>query len=313
MYKNDARILIEIAHMYYGEGRTQDQISKKLNISRSLVSKHLAKAREDGLVEITIHDENIHPNRTYEEKLKKKYDLEDAVCVNASDPNQIKRRIGDAAAKYLSRVIKPDSTIGVSSGTTVHEVASNIHLSINMNNITFVPLVGGLGREHTDIQANVVCDIFARRTGGLTVALHAPVLVDDIYAKEILMKQRFIKDVFDVAKKVDIALVGIGGRPTYHEMTKAYLHKVDPIEESEVEMVTGDVCYNFFDRNGNSVDSDWNKRVMAISLDDLKKIPLVIGVAGGASKIDGIYGALEGKIVNVLITDIYTAKQLLGL
>jgi deoxyribonucleoside regulator len=72
-YHDDVRLLIEMAHMYYGDGATQDEIAKKFNISRSLVSKYMSKARDMGLVEITIHDENLHPYKQLEEKLRKAF------------------------------------------------------------------------------------------------------------------------------------------------------------------------------------------------------------------------------------------------
>lgn len=310
-YHDDVRLLIEISHMYYGNRLTQNQIAEKLSISRSLVSKCLTKAHELGIVEITIRDEHLHPYKEIEDKIKEHFELEEMICVNASETDSIKQRISDAAAKYLSRIIKQDTIIGVSAGTTVHEVASNLLLSIQMSNLTFVPLVGGLGKEHNDIQSNVICDIFARRTGGICVDVYAPVLVDSEEAKRVLLSQKFIKSSFDLMKQVDVALVGIGGKPTYYEMSNAYLHKVDPMTNIGADGVVGDICYNFIDKNGTSVDSEWNHRVMAISLDELKKLPLVVGVAGGDHKIEGIKAALVGKLVNVLITDIYTARKLL--
>ena len=73
------------------------------------------------------------------------------------------------------------------------------------------------------------------------------------------------------------------------------------------------MLFRSIDKNGNAVESEWNKRVMAIDLDDIKRIPLVIGVAGGPSKVEGIYAALVGQLVNVLVTDVQTANKLLEL
>lgn len=309
--KDELRLLIDIAQMYYGESATQNAVAKKFNISRSLVSKYLSRAKDLGIVEIRVHDELFHPYKQLEEKLKKKFELENIVCVNTTDPSQVKQRIGDATAKFLSRVIQSDSVIGVSAGTTVYEVATNMFLNVSMNKLTFVPLVGGLGKEHTDIHANVICDIFARRTGGMSVELHAPVLVDSSNAKEVLLSQRFIKKTFDLMKRVDIALVGIGGAMVYSETKKAYLQNVDPSTLENKELVIGDICYNFFDKHGRYVDTDWNRRVMAIDLEEIQKIPLVIGAAGGLHKVEGIRAALKGQLINVLITDIVTARELL--
>ncbi len=309
--KNNDRLLIDIAKMYYDEAATQEDIAQQFNISRSLVSKHLSLAREKGLVEIVVHDESIQPFKVIEDRIRKKYDLEDVVCVSSADTSQIKFRVGLAAAKYLSKILAPDMFIGCSAGTTVHEVAEAMNLNLNMSNLTFVPMVGGLGMAHTDIQANVICDIFARKTGGNAIQLHAPLVVDDENSREVFVRQRFIKEILDLARNVDVAVVGIGGQPAYYEMTKAYLHKIEPLDPKEAEYVTGDILYNFFDTNGREANSAWNKRVINLSIEDLMQIPRVVGVAYGPTKIDAIHAALSGELVNILVTDVQTAKLLL--
>ncbi|WP_252685406.1 sugar-binding domain-containing protein [Bacillus vallismortis] len=74
--------------------------------------------------------------------------------------------------------------------------------------------------------------------------------------------------------------------------------------------VVGDICYNFIDENGRSSLSSWNERVIALELDQLREIPLVIGVACGLEKVQAIKAALEGKLVHVLVTDEQTAQAL---
>lgn len=46
--------------MYYSEGKTQAEIAKKMNISRPVISKMLQLARQEGIVEIYVKDENAH-------------------------------------------------------------------------------------------------------------------------------------------------------------------------------------------------------------------------------------------------------------
>ena len=72
-YSDDKRLLVELASMYYNEGAKQEEIAKKFSISRSLVSKYLAKARSLGLVEIIIHDELLHPFQQLEQNIQRQY------------------------------------------------------------------------------------------------------------------------------------------------------------------------------------------------------------------------------------------------
>ncbi len=312
-YADDKRLLVEIAHMYYDDGAKQEEVAAKFNISRSLVSKYLSRAKSLGLVEIIVHDEQLHPYRDLENKLKRLFSLREVICVQSVDSGeQLKKRIASAASKYFARMIKQDSLVGVSAGTTVQEVAQCFSPALQLPKATFVPMVGGLGIQHTDIQANVICDIFAKQCGGIQQGLHAPIMVDSKEARKVFMEQSFIKEVFNKAKKADIALVGIGGLPVYSTMTKAYMSNFS-IQEFDLNLpeIVGDICYNFIDDNGETIDCEWNKHVLNIGIEELKKIPTVIGVAGGKDKLRAIHSALKGQLINVLITDADTVKAIL--
>jgi DNA-binding transcriptional regulator LsrR (DeoR family) len=74
----------------------------------------------------------------------------------------------------------------------------------------------------------------------------------------------------------------------------------------------GDICLRFFNGIGNSIQSEINERVIGITLDEIKKIDRVVGVAGGPQKEKVIHAALMGKLINILVTDHITAQKLIG-
>jgi DNA-binding transcriptional regulator LsrR (DeoR family) len=47
-----------------------------------------------------------------------------------------------------------------------------------------------------------------------------------------------------------------------------------------------------------------------VALEQLKKIPRVVGMAGGKQRFPAILGALRGGWINILITDQFSAKRL---
>lgn len=79
----DLDLLVQVAHLYYHEQMTQQAIAKKLNMSRSLVSKLLAKAKEKGVVKITISDGINRPHQPLEAQLKKLFGLGEVIVVPA--------------------------------------------------------------------------------------------------------------------------------------------------------------------------------------------------------------------------------------
>lgn len=60
------------------------------------------------------------------------------------------------------------------------------------------------------------------------------------------------------------------------------------------------------------MDQEMKKKMIGISLESMKKIPIRVGVAYGKDKIEAIQGAIKGQIINVLITDTATAEAVLG-
>lgn len=74
--------------------------------------------------------------------------------------------------------------------------------------------------------------------------------------------------------------------------------------------VVGDISLRFFNNKGQFIATEIDDRIVGLSIDQIQKIPRVIGVAGGESKFPVIKAVLEGKLVDVLITDKHTAEKL---
>lgn len=308
-YLDDKRLMTKIAHMYYEDGVKQSEIAKSIGVSRSLISKYLTKAKDMGIVEIIIHDDNDSPFVALESKLERHFHLREVICVPSTKDKSMKARLGEAASNYLMRIITGKERIGISSGTTLNEVAHAMIKSQRFPEVSFIPLVAGMGDEQVDIHSNNIVARLAEKLGARYRLLHAPVLVDSKEAKQMLMQQSAIKSVFEEANQSDIALVGIGGTPEHSTMVKSYLSNNK--EFMNYQGIVGDICYNFIDENGNPADHRWNERAININLACLKQIDLVIGVASGEEKIQAIRAALVGNLIDVLITDDQTAERLL--
>lgn len=295
--------------MYYEEGATQSEVAKKIGISRSLVSKLLTKAREEGIVEIIIHETRVHQFRNLERKIERLYDLRDVVCIESVGLETSKKQLGEATSEYLQRVIRDGQIIGLSSGTTLNEVAKAINSIQLLPTATIVPLVGGMGNERVDIHSNSIVSKIGNALQAKYELLHVPVMVDTKEAKEVLIRQPSIRTTLDLAEQSQIAIVGIGGRPEDSTMVKSYLG-LDHQQITSDNEIVGDICYNFINKFGKQVENAWNDRVIAIELEKLKAIPLVIGVASGLEKVSAIKAALEGGLIHVLITDGVTGSAL---
>lgn len=310
LQEEDKQLLVQISQLYYEQDFTQQQIAKKMNMSRSLVSKYLSRARKMGIVEITVHSETLHPYRDVEDRLKQIFGYQ---FIKITDPvqKQGQNEIAVETARYLAMRLSSCKYIAVSSSRTISEVAQKFSTPNTFSNVTFVPMSGGLGEERWKMDTNNVCATFAQRCGGKSISLHTPIIVDSYEAKEIIMQQYFIKTVLDKAKNANIALVGIGSSFHRFQLEEDYLQGLEDDELLDTEQVCGDMCYNYFDCKGKWIDCRWNRLIMGLSLEDIKKIPEVICVAADLEKAESIYIASKAGLINSLVTDINVAKRLL--
>ena len=275
---SDTQTLIEIAHLYYDEGPTQWQISKRMNMSRSLVSKLLTKARNAGIVEIVVHSEISHPFKEMEDRLRQILGLK-VVKITDSEKGEPLDELYRETARYLTMSLSEKKVIAVSASKTIHGVAESLSTALTFPDVTFVPTSGGLAELQWSNNANMNCSILAQKFGAKSKQLYAPIVVDTKETKEVLFAQPFIRNVLESGRNADMALVGIGGTFQTFELDDEYmkeLHYDYTVDESQVQ---GDVSFNYFDRKGETIDCMWNHLLIGLSLEDFKNIPEVMCIA----------------------------------
>lgn len=164
-----------------------------------------------------------------------------------------------------------------------------------------------------EVHATQVTRRLADLLGGEATLLPAPGVVGSRNARDVLIKDRFVREALDMFPKVTLALVGIGAT----EPSRALASSGNVFSAQEIKLLAGkgavgDICLRFFDAAGRPVITELNDRVISMDLDQLRAVRRVVAVAGGKRKTNAIRGALAGKLVNVLITDLATADRLLA-
>jgi DNA-binding transcriptional regulator LsrR (DeoR family) len=175
-----------------------------------------------------------------------------------------------------------------------------------------IQLLGGVGNKTNDTDANMMALSLAKSLGGDSYLLQAPFMVQSKVLRDLLMEEPHIKNHFERIKSADFAIVGLGS--TKPELSAQFRSGHINIEDSEKiigEGAVGDICGSYIDINGLRCHTSLNDKMIGVSLEDLKRIPTVIGVAAGRQKSDVIVGALRGRYIDVLITDENAAVSVL--
>lgn len=301
---------VEVARLYYQSDYSQQQIASQLGISRPTISRLLKYAKEKGYVTINIIDPFADLDKLAYQ-LKEKYGLSDVRIVLSpkDDYASIIKYISQQAAEYLEETVKNGDIIGVSAGTTMHEVAKRVTPK-NVKGVEVVQLQGSITHSEVNIYGSETVSILAETFHAVPRYLPLPVIFDNSNIKQMVEKDSHIKNILEMGIQANVAIFTVG-----IVEDRALLFRSGYLSETEKMILkkksVGDICSHFFDENGGICNEEIANRTIAISLDALKEKEKSILVAGGENKVKGIKGALKGKIANVLITDQYTAKRLL--
>ena len=309
----ERRQLVKVANLYYIDGWTQQQIAKKIGVSRPIISKLLQKARDLGIVEVYIKDESAH-TVDLEQQLEKKYGLKDAVVISTVGltPEMIKKAVGQAGAYYLSKYLKKQDVnrLGISWGSTLAELVKEYPFE-RREVMNIVPLVGGMGTQHVEIHANQLAYELAKKMNCTCSYLYAPAIVETKELKDHLVAMKEISSVLEEGKEVDVALIGIGNPYRGSTMRELNYLQEDDIQNLRKMGTVGDIASRFFDESGEIIKHPLNDKVIGLSLEHLKKIKEVIGVVEGTHKLESVSASLRGNYLDVLIIDEQTASALL--
>jgi DNA-binding transcriptional regulator LsrR (DeoR family) len=311
--QDEMRLMAKVARMYYELGIRQQDITARLNIHQSTISRLLKRAREANIVRISVSMlSGIFPEM--EEALEKKYDLSEAIVVDClPGEQQMVKDLGSAAAFYMETTIREGEIVGISSWSrNLLAMVDALHPTQRGNGGKVIQILGGMGSPEAQVHATSVTQRLAYLLGATAVLLPAPGVVGSSEAKKVLEKDDYVRRVLNLFPKIETALVGIGSM----QPSKLLASSGNRFSENEMRQLhalgaVGDICMRFFDAEGRLVATPLHNRVIGIELEALKSAKRVIGVAGGARKEDPIRAALRAKWINVLITDKKTAENLL--
>ena len=307
------RLLYKVSREYYENQLTQNEIAKRLGLSRIKVSRLLKQARQEQIVSISL---TPPPGllAELEEGIEKKYGMEEVrvvMCEDSSSQNSIISQLAPSAVECLLRRIQGREVIGVAMGKTMVSVVNRMP-TVSLPDITIVQTNAGLGHIVTLEQSAELARQMAGKLSAQLRLLHAPGVAKDEEAADVFKSDPLIAETLSLAAQADIAILSIGLLATSSAALRSSALLTDSdINELTTQNAVGDIALRFFDANGRAVHTSLDARIIGLSYAQLQAIPCVISVAGGDEKLDVIRAGLKSGIPNVLVTDQHTAEELL--
>lgn len=310
---DELRLMTRVAQMYYSERRTQSEMSKLLHISQATISRLLKRAQAENIVKITINA----PRGTFPEletELRERYGLAEAIVAECGQDSEelILSAIGEAAAHYLEATLDQGEVIGISSwSASLLHMVDRIHPLKHVAAERVVQTLGGIGNPAIQAHATHLTMRLAQLTGAQPDLLPAPGVASSAAAKRALLGDQFVRETMKQFDRVSLALVGVGTtEPSKMLANSGNVFTSEELAELRRRGAEGDICLRFFDKDGSVVRTPLDERVIGMTLEQLRKVPRVVAVAGSKRKVNAIRAVLLSKHVNVLITDKFTAAKL---
>ena len=297
------------ARRYFLDGATKSEIAAELGLSRFKVARLLDDALRDGIVRIEI-DSVPEIDVVLSRELAVAHGIRSAVVVRTVDgpPDFQRSQLGRTAAMVLAEALDDDDVIGISWGRSLHAMVGQLP---QMPACDVVQLVGIVPSLELNVNSLELVRRLAGRAGGAVYALYVPLIVESPEVAAALRGDPHVRRTLAMFPKVTRALVGIGAWEDGGSTARAALSPEDAAAVDRAGAVA-DCCSILLDRNGREVRAAGiPERSISITADELRKVPDVIAVSGGAAKVDAIRAALRSGLVHRLVTTEETARRLL--
>jgi DNA-binding transcriptional regulator LsrR (DeoR family) len=306
--------LLLAASMYYLQDYTMDAIGRRLGTSRSTVSRLLKRAREQGIVSITLRNPDER-RQGVAQAVRDAFGVEAHVVFPADDADELAKleQVALASARLIGMWMDSDMALGVAWGTTTSAIAR--HLQPKSTRDSLVVQLNGAANTRTSGISYVgsIVSRFAEAFDAALLDFPVPAFFDFAETKNLMWRERSIRRVLDAQARLDIALFSVGaiaGVLPSHVYAAGYLDPGDT-DYLNQEGVVGDVCTVFLRADGSYEDIELNSRASGPTPAQLRSIPRRLCAVAGDNKVPPLLAALRAGVATDLVIDDLTAAHLL--
>ncbi len=309
-YSDD--LLLLAARLYYVDGLGQGDVARFAKVSQAKVSRLLSLARERGIVRISVADYEPRHSRL-EGLLRRRVGLKTAVVIKAGDglhPADLRRVVGRFAAATVASFIRPGDAVALAGGRTIHELVRHLPEDPDRS-LTVVQAMGSVDSPASAFDAQEVGREMARRLGSTFLALNTPAFIPEKRTRDALLALEQVRHVHDQLSRARVAIVGVGTLVNSMFVERGVLPE-NAIAALRRAGAVGEICGRFFNAAGSECATPWRDRVISLRLEQLRRIPQVIGIVSGSDRSEAILAAVKGRLLKSLVIDEAGANALLA-
>ncbi len=302
--------ITEAAWCYYHEGLNQNQIACKLGVSRASVVNYLAESRRRDYVRVTL-DSDIFLENQLAAELRDAYQLEQVLVIpaDADSEQRSQERVARAASDWLPQLLRDGDLLGVAWGETIYRLAELAPKHV-FNDLTIVQLVGSR-LVSSGFAAENCAATLARQFSAHCVNLHVPLSLSSAELCQQLMLEPAVAEQLKQVADCSKVIFAAGTCFDDSHIVRTGLLTSAEVAKYRRKGAVGVICGRLIDRDGQALAIPVEKRMIGVTLDQMRNKKMRILVSADLSRLDAAHAAIVGGYVTHLATCSETARQLL--
>lgn len=295
-------IKIKIAFWYHTCGMTQDEIARRLNLTRQKVNAVIGTLKDDGIVTVSVRGlERLHLE--WEHLLEERFGLQRVIIAPVDDNAAFAfYKVANAAAQYLEQAITDGMTIGVSWGRTLAATVQEMRFA-RRSGCRVIQLVGAQSMDGESAKSDSIARALAEKLDCPGYMLYAPVLVSNPMTRTLLLEEMSIRRSMEAMAQCDIGLFGIGMLNEDAPMCRmGYLSNED-LHRLNAEGFCCDAAMNPIRRDGTVDGCFLEERIINANPETIRKMKNAVAVASGVGKAEAVKAVLRSGMMDTLIID----------
>lgn len=299
-------LLLQIAHMYYGLGMTQEKIAKHLFFSRSRISHLLAEAEKCGIVTFELRQQ-VSQDRSLSDFLCKNFHLHNAFVEDGGffTENEHHESICKTAAEYLCSQLNENTVLNISRGRTAYGIVHNMKADAPIPDMCVVQTEGMLLMDDPYLDqmdfVRRIAEIYSCRYEHLML----PYMFDSPELKQVMVSQPFHQTKLAKQNEINLICSSISSLQQWRRH----------IREEEYDWLVlhgavGSIEGNFYDIKGNFLDPPLQHRCVIPPVSIFQNADQLICVCVGSYKENALLGILRTGLVSTLVTSAQLVRQI---
>ena len=307
-------LFANVALLYYGQGLTQSEIAKRMQVSRATIVNILRESRDRGIVEIRVDGKYLSSSNLARD-VRNKFGLQDVYIATPDTRNGMQNRsellsqVGRVGATALLDIIEPGYRVGVAWGETIMSVADMMRRTVS-EEVEICQLIGAMNSSRVPASENCAIQI-ASKLEAQVYTLHAPGIVATSEMATVFRNEPTIKRQLLRLKKLDMTVASIGNVFEDTHFHAAGMASIDELTAARAQGAVGIICCRFIDKKGKAITSSPDSRLIAASLENLRSSAKKLLVVCGPDRAAATVAAIRGQLVTHLCVDNWLAQELL--